>query len=93
MFIFTVVIGVFLFSDQTRALKQKQMESMMRVARIIAVADCFDAMYSDRTYRKRMDFDRAVSIIRDISGTQLSPDVVDAFMSLIDKGEIARIDT
>ena len=56
------------------------------VARIISVADCFDAMYSDRPYRKRMDFDKVVSIIRENSGTQLSSDVVDAFLRLVDKG-------
>ena len=58
-----------------------------RVAQIIAVADCFDAMYSDRPYRKRMNFDKAVSIIREVSGTQLTPDVVDAFLRLVDRGE------
>ena len=57
------------------------------VAQIISVADCFDAMYSDRPYRSRMNFDRAVSIIREVSGTQLSPDVVDAFLRLVKKGE------
>jgi putative nucleotidyltransferase with HDIG domain len=58
-----------------------------RVAQIIAVADCFDAMYSNRPYRKRMNFDKAVSIIREVSGTQLTPEVVDAFLRLVDKGE------
>lgn len=56
------------------------------VAKIIAVADTFDAMYSDRPYRKRMNFDKVVSIIREVSGTQLDPRVVDAFLSLVDKG-------
>jgi energy-coupling factor transport system substrate-specific component len=56
------------------------------VAQIIAVADTFDAMYSDRPYRKRMNFDKAVSIIKEGSGTQLTSDVVDAFMRLVDKG-------
>ena len=58
-----------------------------RVAQIIAVADTFDAMYSDRPYRKRMNFDKVVSIIREVSGTQLEPDVVDAFLRLVEKGE------
>ena len=43
------------------------------VARIIAVADSFDAMYSDRQYRKQMDFEKVLSIIREVSGTQLNP--------------------
>ncbi len=62
-------------------------EAIPRVAQIIAVADCFDAMYSTRPYRKRMNFDKVVSIIREVSGTQLTPDVVDAFLRLVDKGE------
>ena len=60
---------------------------MPRVAQIIAVADCFDAMYSNRPYRKRMNFEKVVSIIKEVSGTQLTPDVVDAFLRLVDKGE------
>lgn len=61
-------------------------DEIPRVAQIIAVADTFDAMYSDRPYRKRMNFDKAVSIIKEVSGTQLTSDVVDAFMRLVDKG-------
>jgi putative nucleotidyltransferase with HDIG domain len=63
-------------------------DEIPQVARIIAVADSFDAMYSDRQYRKHMDFDKAISIIREASGTQLSPEVVDAFFRLVDKGKI-----
>ena len=62
-------------------------EHIPRVAQIIAVADTFDAMYSDRPYRKRMNFDKAVSIIKEVSGTQLQSDVVDAFLRLVEKGE------
>ena len=62
-------------------------EEIPRVAQIIAVADTFDAMYSNRPYRNRMNFDKVVSIIREVSGTQLTPDVVDAFLRLVDKGE------
>ena len=57
-----------------------------RVAQIIAVADTFDAMYSDRPYRKRMNFDKVVSIMKEVRGTQLTADVVDAFLRLVDKG-------
>lgn len=63
-----------------------------RVAQIIAVADTFDAMYSDRPYRKRMNFDKAVSIIKEVSGTQLASDVVDAFLRLADKGVLRAPD-
>ena len=67
-------------------------EKMPRVAQIIAVADCFDAMYSNRPYRARMNFEKVVSIIREVSGTQLTPDVVDAFLRLVDKGEFRAPD-
>ncbi len=62
-------------------------EKIPRVAQIIAVADTFDAMYSDRPYRKRMNFDKVVSIIKEVSGTQLAEDVVDAFLRLVEQGE------
>ena len=67
-------------------------EEIPRVAQIIAVADCFDAMYSNRPYRSRMNFDKVVSIIKEVSGTQLSKDVVDAFLRLVDKGEFKAPD-
>ncbi len=57
-----------------------------QVVQIISMADCFDAMYSNRPYRDRMNFDRVVSIIREVSGTQLSPEVVEAFLRLAEKG-------
>ena len=65
---------------------------MPRVAQIIAVADCFDAMYSNRPYRDRMNFEKVVAIIKEVSGSQLAPDVVDAFLRLVKKGEFRAPD-
>ena len=67
-------------------------DEIPRVAQIIAVADTFDAMYSDRPYRKRMNFDKAVSIMKEAKGTQLTEDVVDAFLRLVEKGEFRAPD-
>ncbi len=67
-------------------------DEIPRVAQIIAVADTFDAMYSNRPYRKRMNFEKAVSIIREVSGTQLTQDVVDAFLRLVERGEFRAPD-
>ncbi len=39
-----------------------------------------------------MNFDKVVSIIKGASGTQLTPDVVDAFLRLVDKGELRAPD-
>ncbi len=67
-------------------------DQIPRVAQIIAIADTFDAMYSNRPYRKRMNFEKAVSIIKGARGTQLTADVVDAFLRLVDKGEFRAPD-
>lgn len=49
-------------------------------ARIVAVADTFDAMTSNRPYRQEMTKEKALQVIRDISGSQLCPTCVDLFM-------------
>lgn len=49
-------------------------------ARIFALADAFDAMRSDRVYRKALPLDRTVEEIRKSAGTQFDPAVVDAFL-------------
>ena len=67
-------------------------DDIPRVAQIIAVADTFDAMYSNRPYRKRMNFEKVVSILKDVRGTQLTEDVVDAFLRLVEKGEFRAPD-
>ncbi len=67
-------------------------DEIPRVAQIIAVADTFDAMYSNRPYRKRMNFEKAVSIIKEVSGTQLTSDVVEAFLRLVERGELRAKD-
>ncbi len=45
-------------------------------ARIIGLADCFDAMSSDRTYRNAMPLEAVVNEVRKCAGTQFDPDVV-----------------
>lgn len=56
-------------------------EQIPLAARIIAVADVFDALISDRPYRKRMSVEQAVGILRDEAGKTLEPKLVDAFIS------------
>ncbi|QFT88667.1 Cyclic di-GMP phosphodiesterase response regulator RpfG [Bacillus sp. THAF10] len=51
--------------------------------RIIAVADAFDAMTSDRPYRKGMNMDKALNILIDGKGTQWDPFFVDIFYSIM----------
>ncbi|WP_053219901.1 HD-GYP domain-containing protein [Virgibacillus senegalensis] len=47
--------------------------------RILAVADAFDAMTSNRNYRKGISFERAIEILKDGKGTQWDPSFVEAF--------------
>ena len=48
-------------------------------ARILTVVDCYDALVSDRPYRKGMTSQQALSIIRNLSGKQFDPVIVDIF--------------
>lgn len=51
-------------------------------SRIISVADAFDAMTSDRPYRKAMTFEEAGEELKKCAGSQFDPEVVKAFLSL-----------
>ncbi|MBQ0042490.1 MAG: diguanylate cyclase [Lachnospiraceae bacterium] len=54
------------------------------VARIIAVADAYDAMTSNRIYRNRLSHDRVIEELRKGRGTQFDPVVVDALFRLVE---------
>ena len=56
-------------------------------AQIIAVADAFDAMTSDRPYRRRMSEGEALHELREGSGTQWHPRVVEAIADVLDAVE------
>ena len=53
-------------------------------ARIVAVLDTFDAMTSDRPYRKAMQLSQAIAELRRCAGTQFDPGVVDAFITVLE---------
>jgi HD-GYP domain-containing protein (c-di-GMP phosphodiesterase class II) len=50
------------------------------MARLMAVADAFSAMTTDRPYRQGMSRDQALSIMRDGAGIQWDPKCVTAFL-------------
>jgi len=52
-------------------------------ARILAVADVFDAINSDRPYRKGLAVERVIDIIAEETGRQFDPDVVEAFLTIM----------
>ncbi len=49
-------------------------------ARILSVVDCFDALTSDRPYRRRMSNADAIAILTERRGTMYDPKIVDAFV-------------
>jgi HD-GYP domain-containing protein (c-di-GMP phosphodiesterase class II) len=53
-------------------------EAIPLTARVLAVADSYDAMVSDRPYRKGMPHEKVERILREGSGTQWDPQVIDA---------------
>ena len=55
------------------------------IARIIAVADTYDAMTSDRAYRRALPHEVAVTEIERCSGSQFDPEVSDAFCGGLDE--------
>ena len=57
-------------------------------ARIIGVADTFDAMTANRVYRKQMDFGYVLEEMRKGRGTQFDPQIVDILLKLIDEKKI-----
>jgi HD-GYP domain-containing protein (c-di-GMP phosphodiesterase class II) len=59
-------------------------------AQIFPLCDAFDAMTSDRPYRKALSIDAAQSELIGGRGTQFRPDVVDAFLS-VDPAELDRV--
>lgn len=54
-------------------------------ARLMAVADVYDALISRRVYKQGMPHEKAVQIISESKGTHFDPDIVDAFLELQEK--------
>ena len=57
-------------------------EKTPRLARIVAVCDAFDAMTSDRPYRKGMAHEIAFAEVEKMSGKQFDPEIADAFLAI-----------
>jgi len=62
-------------------------------ARIISVADAFDAMTSDRPYRKALTSEQARKELEKDSGKRFDPQVVEAFLRLLDREETEKEDS
>ena len=63
-------------------------EEIPEVARILCVADAFDAMSTTRVYRKAMDREYIMGQFEIYRGTQFDPNIVDVFFKAVEDGEI-----
>jgi two-component system response regulator RpfG len=63
-------------------------EDIPLVARIVAVADVFDALVSERPYKKRWSLDDGIDFLKSQRGKHFDPTCIDAFLS-----DRASIDT
>jgi two-component system, cell cycle response regulator len=61
-------------------------------ARIIAVCDAYDAMVSDRPYRRAMPSEQAIEELVRCAGTQFDPAVVEAFVTVLARPTVNPID-
>ncbi|MCM3388471.1 HD-GYP domain-containing protein [Ureibacillus chungkukjangi] len=57
-------------------------------ARIVAIADSFDAMTTKRVYRDELDLEYAINEIRKNKGKQFDPELVEVFLSLFDQNNL-----
>jgi HD-GYP domain-containing protein (c-di-GMP phosphodiesterase class II) len=60
------------------------------LARILSVADVYDAIASDRAYRKRMEESIILKVIHEGSGSQFDPDIVAAFDAVYERGSVSH---
>ncbi len=59
------------------------------LARILSVADAYDAMASDRAYRRKMPIEKVLAILKEGAGSQFDPRCVEAFFDMFNQGLIS----
>ena len=57
-------------------------------ARVLAIVDCYDALTSDRPYRRSLSHERAMAMILERRGTMYEPELADAFLRIV--GELRQ---
>jgi putative nucleotidyltransferase with HDIG domain len=66
-------------------------EGIPAEARVLAVADAFDAMTTDRPYRRALREDRAITELERCAGTQFDPEIVRVFVEAWREGSLAEV--
>jgi HD-GYP domain-containing protein (c-di-GMP phosphodiesterase class II) len=72
--------------------RQMKGESIPRLGRILCLADSFDAMTTDRPYRKGLSFEQAIYEIKKNKGSHFDPELCDLMIDLIERGEIEHLE-
>ena len=67
-----------------QAVKLKKGEEIPIFGRIVALADVYDALSSDRCYKEAWDEEKILSIIKEESGKQFDPELVEIFLEIFD---------
>jgi len=64
-------------------------EEIPKFSRLLAIVDSYDAMNSDRPYRKRLSQKDILEELKKESGKQFDPEMVEAFISLLEEKEVS----
>jgi len=57
-------------------------------ARIFSIVDIWDALLSDRPYRKAWTANKVIAYLKEISGTHIDPNILEVFLKMIKEYEI-----
>jgi putative nucleotidyltransferase with HDIG domain len=66
-------------------------ENIPILGRVICIADAFDAMTTDRPYRKGLSVEQALYELKKHAGTQFDPQLVDLFVEMIKRGDLNQL--
>jgi response regulator RpfG family c-di-GMP phosphodiesterase len=66
-------------------------EDIPLAGRVVCVADSYDAMRSNRSYRNALSKERAIGELERGAGTQFDPDIVGIFLSLVEAGKVDSV--
>lgn len=66
-------------------------DQLLLESKVLAIADAFDAMTSDRPYRKALSIEVAIQELHDNAGTQFDPLIVPIFIDLLEEGAFPAI--